>query len=255
MAYSLQKTASLTCDPTAKNRVWDFFDEPTKPRWKNRRQIQQPRRKNRPCSYKTASGRPYWPSRDPIGEEGGINLYGFVGNDGVNRWDYLGLKEITSITVKRKNVKWLSLLKEKVGKKSTGADIYGHWWLDIDGSESYGWWPADPVGLAGTLSGVPGILNGQGFFGGSATQDPHHPDSGDEEFHPKQVGMFGSYILRQKLEHGSGKGTLCCKASEAEIKDCIRKFAASYSGNWSYPLGQNCHSFQQDALDACCLKE
>jgi RHS repeat-associated protein len=31
-----------------------------------------------------------WPSRDPIQERGGKNLYGFVGNDGVNKWDYLG---------------------------------------------------------------------------------------------------------------------------------------------------------------------
>ena len=31
-----------------------------------------------------------WPSRDPIEEEGGVNLYEFVGNDGVNKWDYLG---------------------------------------------------------------------------------------------------------------------------------------------------------------------
>jgi RHS repeat-associated protein len=30
-------------------------------------------------------------SRDPIQEQGGINLYGFVGNDPVNHWDYLGL--------------------------------------------------------------------------------------------------------------------------------------------------------------------
>lgn len=29
-------------------------------------------------------------NRDPIGEKGGLNLYGFCGNDGVNRWDYLG---------------------------------------------------------------------------------------------------------------------------------------------------------------------
>ena len=36
-----------------------------------------------------------WPSRDPIEEEGGINLYGFVGNDGVNGWDYLGLRDST----------------------------------------------------------------------------------------------------------------------------------------------------------------
>jgi RHS repeat-associated protein len=32
-----------------------------------------------------------WPSRDPIGERGGCNLYGFVGNDGTNRVDRLGL--------------------------------------------------------------------------------------------------------------------------------------------------------------------
>ena len=38
--------------------------------------------------YDPLTGR--WPSRDPIGEMGGMNLYGFVGNDGVNRWDFLG---------------------------------------------------------------------------------------------------------------------------------------------------------------------
>ena len=31
-----------------------------------------------------------WLSRDPIGERGGLNLYGFVSNDGLNRWDLLG---------------------------------------------------------------------------------------------------------------------------------------------------------------------
>jgi RHS repeat-associated protein len=38
--------------------------------------------------YDPVTGR--WPSRDPIGERGGMNLYGFVGNDGVGKWDYLG---------------------------------------------------------------------------------------------------------------------------------------------------------------------
>ena len=33
-----------------------------------------------------------WPSRDPIEEEGGLNLYGFVENDVVNSHDYLGLE-------------------------------------------------------------------------------------------------------------------------------------------------------------------
>jgi hypothetical protein len=58
----------------------------------NRRNPQQPRRENRPATTKTASGIPYWPSRDPIEEEGGINLYGFVGNGGVNWVDRLGLQ-------------------------------------------------------------------------------------------------------------------------------------------------------------------
>ncbi len=31
-----------------------------------------------------------WPSRDPIEEEGGANLYGFVGNSGINFVDVLG---------------------------------------------------------------------------------------------------------------------------------------------------------------------
>lgn len=39
--------------------------------------------------YNPGTGR--WLSRDPIEEQGGVNLYGMVGNDPSNRWDYLGL--------------------------------------------------------------------------------------------------------------------------------------------------------------------
>ena len=58
---------------------------------------------NDPCNYETASGvveygyRYYnsvtgrWLNRDPIEEQGGLNLYGMVRNDPVNFWDYLGL--------------------------------------------------------------------------------------------------------------------------------------------------------------------
>ena len=40
--------------------------------------------------YDPLTGR--WPSRDPIEENGGINLYVFVGNDGIGRIDVLGQK-------------------------------------------------------------------------------------------------------------------------------------------------------------------
>ena len=47
--------------------------------------------------YETASGRSNWPNRDPIEEWGGLNLYGFVGNDRVNDFDYLGMLGLASL--------------------------------------------------------------------------------------------------------------------------------------------------------------
>ena len=106
MAYFLPETAPSESDLTAKNRVWGFFAKPNRTRLENRRQSPQPRRKNRPTSTKTASGVIYtglyyygyryydpetgrWLNRDPIEERGGVNLYGFVGNDPVGRIDEL----------------------------------------------------------------------------------------------------------------------------------------------------------------------
>ena len=39
--------------------------------------------------YNPLTGR--WPSRDPIGERGGMNLYGFIRNEGIGRYDILGM--------------------------------------------------------------------------------------------------------------------------------------------------------------------
>ena len=87
----------------SKNRVGNFFGEEAKPRRANRLPSQQPRRENGHDYDETASGmffygfRYYdpetgrWPSRDPIEERGGLNLYGMVANNSVNAWDYLGL--------------------------------------------------------------------------------------------------------------------------------------------------------------------
>lgn len=41
--------------------------------------------------YDPVTGR--WPSRDPIGERGGVNLYGFVHNDSLGHMDVLGLAD------------------------------------------------------------------------------------------------------------------------------------------------------------------
>ncbi len=41
--------------------------------------------------YDPQTGR--WPSRDPIAEIGGINLYKYIGDNSINRYDYCGLTE------------------------------------------------------------------------------------------------------------------------------------------------------------------
>jgi len=74
----------------AKNRVRDFFGDGVKRAWKIDPQVVEQHLERTTTESKTAPGVPHWPSRDPIGERGGVNLYGFVGNDGVNRADFLG---------------------------------------------------------------------------------------------------------------------------------------------------------------------
>jgi RHS repeat-associated protein len=45
--------------------------------------------------YDPVTGR--WPSRDPIKERGGVNLYGFVKNDTIRKLDYLGNQTIVPL--------------------------------------------------------------------------------------------------------------------------------------------------------------
>ena len=95
--------------PTGKNRVWGNFWISNRTHLANRRNPQKLHRKNRPTPTKPASGVEYygyryydpvtgrWPSRDPIGERGGINLYGFVGNSGIDSADVLGMGKMLQV--------------------------------------------------------------------------------------------------------------------------------------------------------------
>jgi len=97
MGFSLTSPAPEKGDPTAEKRVWGFFGETQQSHRENRPQPKQPRQGNPPSLTKIVSGRTYWPSRDPIGERGGVNLYGMVGNDAVNLLDRLGLDPMDAL--------------------------------------------------------------------------------------------------------------------------------------------------------------
>jgi hypothetical protein len=91
-AYAAPKNAA---DP--KNRAGDFFYEDHasvgKNRWASRLNTQE----KSSYHYEAASGRSNWPNRDPIGEYGGLNLYGTIRNDLVNFIDLLGFAKLDPI--------------------------------------------------------------------------------------------------------------------------------------------------------------
>jgi hypothetical protein len=91
MGYFVPETAPAKSDPAAKNRVRGFFGGSVSVSLKTRRAAPEPHLENYAVGRETASGIPYWPSRDPIGERGGVNLYGFVGNNPADGFDLLGL--------------------------------------------------------------------------------------------------------------------------------------------------------------------
>ncbi|MCX6856556.1 MAG: hypothetical protein NTV80_16815 [Verrucomicrobia bacterium] len=76
-----------------------------------------------------------WISRDPIEERGGVNLYGMVGNDPVNRVDYLGLKTIhigyigdgTESNLNTDGEKWAEGLRSMLEMCSQKPGLQGVW--------------------------------------------------------------------------------------------------------------------------------
>lgn len=99
-----------------------------------------------------------WLSRDPITERGGLNLYGFVKNQGINSWDKLGLHAqilvalnfsgaakdaatLASITQDlEQSVKFAAEFRKKLEamsdeefRKKTSNGIFIYWYLDESG--------------------------------------------------------------------------------------------------------------------------
>ena len=120
-------------------------------------------------------------------------------------------------------------------------NTWGHWWIELDDEESYGWWPMPcPMGLRGVVFGSRGCLNGIGAqTGGTRTRDAYHGDDPDHCFHP----------------------TLIVAKSDDEVRAEIRAFAHSYVGGfrwqwwWLKDPGENCRTFQHEMFDAVGLFE
>jgi len=164
---------------------------------------------------------------------------GFVGNDPVNHYDYLGLA--CDIVVKRVDA---NLKATKENKR------YGHEWMVIGSTDSYGWWPQGSASgnmIRDVIFGVPGQINR------GNPNDPYHPyvmQIGDITWETK-LDNKKWLVFDRRLQAGAKKGTKCKCASCSDIDDCVKDFAGNYAGKWS--LLRSCRTFSKEALDACCL--
>ena len=74
--------------------------------------------------YDSVDGR--WVNRDPIGINGGLNLYGMVGNDAVNQWDLLGLQcPPAGFAMDGDNAGQTTLFRQMSGAGGANPSLYG----------------------------------------------------------------------------------------------------------------------------------
>jgi RHS repeat-associated protein len=154
--------------------------------------------------YDPLTGR--WPSRDPIEEDGGVNLYGFVGNDGIGRSDFKGLYHDENMNefvgppcCKGKNgIDWtkdnsgltccedeIKIVKLNTDQEGLGM---GHTWLDTpDGS--YGHYPTREPDIPTALDE---FMNGKGkpVKGDTKTPDPHQQKHNRDRTQPKSSVIY-----------------------------------------------------------------
>jgi hypothetical protein len=154
------------------------------------------------------------------------------------------MRVIRSIKMKRQQLRLWRILRPLLAFRPGEMDC-GHWWFEFGNprsraSESYGWWPTRWPGgwrlIWEILWGVPGQLNGTTLYpAGLNNRDPHHGDDADEVYYAAV---------------GPGDGR-----TDAEIQECLRRFARAYQGKWQwfFGLGQDCQSFQKAAMKHCRL--
>lgn len=147
--------------------------------------------------YDPVTGR--WPSRDPIGEEGGVNLYVFVFNSPYFWYDYLG-RDAAAPTLDA-NQNWHRVRGSPEGGQfipKPSANITPGNSIQGPGSGNQPATPIEPVSLAtGQASAVAAIAAGAAEFISNRVQYKEYLEGW--EMCEKEVSLFGL-----------GKGECCC---------------------------------------------
>ncbi|MCP5535067.1 MAG: RHS repeat-associated core domain-containing protein [Akkermansiaceae bacterium] len=157
-----------------------------------------------------------WINRDPIEEEGGFNLYGFVNNDGINKFDIFGLSPDTAQEEKKDC--WVGVLW---GHKSTPNPDGSNVTTEItellsqlgEGSE-VGGVCCNNMGIP--KSGIKGFPRYSGRIGDGKTSKNAGLNAKVSDFKPyKESGLKGGE--RQRAAKRVGFARLINKAWQAAI--------------------------------------
>jgi uncharacterized protein RhaS with RHS repeats len=162
--------------------------------------------------YDPVTGR--WPSRDPIGEKGGINLYGMVQNNPVSYVDVLGLakakKDCKILIVAGHNDEIVERMEDR---KKRGLDGIG----ECDMVLGVGCAPLRTAELLGEI--YPGqTITPNEDYGGLL-----YPDKDRPKDDPSNATSYLERRIEQAKKEAEGmcnKEPTCCKSVTYEV-DCI----------------------------------
>ena len=204
--------------------------------------------------YDPLTGR--WISKDPLGETGGLNLYGFVGNDAIDLSDRLGMVEwrktpypdmhaaahaVGKAALLKAEADFLASRAAAQAKNASpearkfaeqrpveyGGRICEHCVIDTKGKKTITYY-------AKTTTGTPAskiVVNGGPRTVGLINPDKADPcDSGDSEVamwhtHPSELGIDIDMKTRKKTEYWSGMESF--STADLDITDGIKSFDES----------------------------
>jgi len=226
MAYSITSLVKEKSDLAPKNRVWDFLGERQRFAYRIDPQALQPCRENRLRPTKTVSD-----------VYVGLNLYGFVGNDGVNFWDYLGLDRWIENTAAAplNSHKRICVTAWKPSEELCTECLFEDTYWEKDGKYCISF-------------GVP-----KEAFGGGYCRKPRiisdgvlqSRRSGVSDLNPKHDGV----IYEDLVDKAEKEGKRVTQSCSQDIKDKrILSQLVGQTGNFDF-FSNNCRDFSEGASD------
>lgn len=165
-----------------------------------------------------------WINRDPIQEDGGINLYGFVGNDGVNVVDLLGLAYGLHLTKNEAEQLACAIDKYLIGASTANALVL---WGEKDMGLTISFLKRFLNKDGGTVTlSYDTIKDDPGFVGAYSAYNPTSSNPNKRArraLHGKETYSEGYQFRDNDLAHSIGGANLkYTKSAEGEITGAIR---------------------------------